>query len=377
MGKKTALKVQRRDELDAQWGLRLKKYKKDKPKTKGSKKKSLEEIKKLIELPDYIEGWEIRNEKDWKATSYNIEKQKLSYLSHLYVKYPVPDFLFQTLLSYNDNKFKSNVPLLVEWFLLVGQGGSFRKEAKNYFNKKEAHVYLNAPNNKSGVHNFWWAKCVVAGVPESMIDILIERLFNHTTIIYNSIYNATYKYYVLFFSKYGKDIDKDTFTQIIDYISAMRRQGSFSMKGRTLSSVIKMSNDWHRTQYKLSNGRYVAWEGIDVKDWKCFYKDKNWSIKQLKNSTALYKEGQKQRHCVGSYAHSCANGTTFIFTMDSCPVMKGVSTECYEKNITIEISNNRSIRQVRGKMNRHIHPQEEYVLRLWAGANGFTASRYL
>ncbi len=377
MGKKTLLKLEKRKKRITKWDNVLKKHNISNIKTKIKKKKSLEEIKSLMDLPDYLNGWEIRDKKDWKAISYNIEKQKISYLTHLYVKYKVPNFLLDILVSYSNYNFKEQTPLLVEWFLTIAQGDSFRKVSKEYFSKKEAHLYLQAPLNNP-FHNFWWAKFKCAGVPDNFINLIIDRMLKNSTLIRCIEFDLFYKYLALFFKKHHKNIDRDTFIQIMDYIRTMRSEGTFSMKGRTLSSIIKLSNAWHRTQFRIAKGRYVSWEGIDIKNWSCKYHNKNWKVTQLKDSSALFKEGQKQRHCIGSYAKSCAAGSTSIFTVDSCAVLNGHSTDFYNKNITIEVINiNRTVTQVKGRLNRHPKPEEMAILKFWAGKNGLIVGKYL
>ena len=99
---------------------------------------------------------------------------------------------------------------------------------------------------------------------------------------------------------------------------------------------------------------------------------KIWCIRELLSSRELKAEGRAMKHCVATYAHSCAGGRTAIFTME---MEEGSGRE---KLLTIEVLlKSRQIRQVRGKLNRYATQKELGILKRWALRERLTIASYL
>src|ERR1041385_7624217 len=99
-------------------------------------------------------------------------------LNHLYVRYPVPPFLYQACIR-SDAPFSDWHAMYRQWFITLAQGGSFSKLVKGFLTSKEAFVFLSAPATHHIHENVWWAKMKVAGMPNGVIEKLIERIFAH------------------------------------------------------------------------------------------------------------------------------------------------------------------------------------------------------
>ena len=98
---------------------------------------------------------------------------------------------------------------------------------------------------------------------------------------------------------------------------------------------------------------------------------KCWTIRELLSSKALIAEGRQLKHCVATYAASCAQGHCSIWTME---MESGAGRK---KVITVEVQNRRRmISQARGKLNRLASERELSVLRRWATAQGLKLSMY-
>src|SRR5690606_20973979 len=99
---------------------------------------------------------------------------------------------------------------------------------------------------------------------------------------------------------------------------------------------------------------------------------KIWTIRELTGSKALVAEGRQLKHCVASYASSCARGDCSIWTME---------VESFEgalKALTVEVRNNtRTICQARGKLNRLPTEKEKNVLVRWAAAAGLKVASHV
>jgi hypothetical protein len=86
-----------------------------------------------------------------------------------------------------------------------------------------------------------------------------------------------------------------------------------------------------------------------------------WTIRELTTQESLLAEGKKLKHCVASYASSCAKGQCSIWTLE----LEHDSVR--EKRVTIEVNSaTRFIVQARGRLNRLPDHQESSILRRWA-----------
>src|SRR5205814_7389556 len=107
-----------------------------------------------------------------------------------------------------------------------------------------------------------------------------------------------------------------TFGEIADFLAwKLRNDRAFSLKGRTLTSVIKLTNEWHVLMQKAKLGHKVEWKGMGIPDWEHEAKDRIWTVSELLNNRELLNEGRKQKHCVYSYVQACAFGRTAIFSL--------------------------------------------------------------
>ena len=85
------------------------------------------------------------------------------------------------------------------------------------------------------------------------------------------------------------------------------------------------------------------------------------SIKELLSTKALSAEGRAMKHCVASYARSCALGASSIWTMEV------ESFDGKRRALTVEVNNAaRLICQARGKCNTLPNEKERGILRRWA-----------
>ena len=117
----------------------------------------------------------LRPAETYVPRSHNLDKQLTGLLNHLFVKYPVPDFLYQVCLSDGSktakkprhmDDFTRAQEVYRQWFITLAQGGSFPKAVKGIMTSREACVFLSAPWGRKIHENVWWAKMTVAGVSQ-------------------------------------------------------------------------------------------------------------------------------------------------------------------------------------------------------------------
>ncbi|HEY3333224.1 MAG TPA: hypothetical protein VGK19_24530 [Capsulimonadaceae bacterium] len=357
--------------------------------------------KTTSELEAYLSVWDIRDKvlrepESFKSRSYNLSRQVFGLINHMFVKYPVPYFMFQACLHLREGKEKSNAwhqrrlegfredrfdfmhDLYRDWFVTLAQGGSFTKKVKGLMTSMEAHTFLSGPPSNLIHENLWWAKMVVAGIPLRLVDKLVGRIFTSHWI---DDADGRLMEVIHFYARYHPDMSRAAFEEITDFIDwQLRNSPAVRCAGRTITSMIKLSNEWHVEVQKAKLGSHIEWAGMAIPDWMHEEKAFIWDVVQLLNNKELLNEGRKQRHCVYSYVNYCLSGRTAIFSLRRYP--KAVShcepdgTFVYHRlseltRITIEVQG-RAVVQARGNLNRALEPYEKDVLKIWAGSFGIT-----
>ena len=99
-------------------------------------------------------------------------------------------------------------------------------------------------------------------------------------------------------------------------------------------------------------------------------KKPQWWIRELLSGEALVTEGRKMRHCVASYARSCAAGHCSIWTLERHQTNGKVV-----KHLTLELHKTGVLHQARGQDNRLPTQSEIGVLDSWVRKAGLRKGR--
>jgi len=257
--------------------------------------------------------------------------------------------------------------------------------------KKEAHIIGDAPSKYNIDQAIRWAQLIVMECDNRLINAALS-----TQRTASGIGDVHYKGFwltvVAFFNKYPM-LDRHQLGPVVDYIyiikystryewdaeagrrvSVKPEQPNFEMKGRSPEVLLASVEAWHRElnrgATKEARGR-GKWEscGIPGFDLSLGNAKKGtarlWKIRELTNYAELCREGREMKHCVYSYANSCARGRTSIWTMTLDRQNNG-----QQKCVTIEVNvQTKAIVQVKGKCNRGIDRQEMDILGAWASEN--------
>lgn len=300
----------------------------------------------------------------YRPKSYNEDAQVIELIRKFVCKYNVPKFMFKacTMTRNIENDF-------IDWFYCMATGGSFHKTyGHRVFTKKGSHIFMTSRNDLSIRENIWRAKILSFGGDQSHVNAIIQS-FN---LVIMDICDPFWDEAVKFFIK--NPAPKKELQELFDFIIRKHLEDNhFNFKGRTLQSLIKLSNDWHIEMMKLKDEFGSVWNGLPIEDW--IHEEKirengnmvvlgHWMVEQIKSSKRLIKEGQALKHCVGGYVDRCVNGNSFIFTL-------GFDTQygVFQKLLTIEVSPNYTITQVRGKRNRYPTEKEKSIVKMWGRKN--------
>jgi hypothetical protein len=259
-------------------------------------------------------------------------------------------------------------------------------------NKKAYHFIFSTPEDYTFFQAFRRAQVLSNGGSEELVYNILRSKLRDLQRDNTGEKEAFWLTIIQFFASQPM-FDYSHVPEIIDYIYNKKYQTrfengrilppelpDFSVKGRTIQALLRQSEEWHehvaRTQTPGRRG------SAPIKSWKPFALDnydvtltnKNrYQIVQYTTSQELIQEGNEMRHCVASYAHSCANGSTSIWSLRQVTNMGFES----RKMLTLEMNNNsRQIVQIRGKQNRKPDPYEMSILYLWANQESVSISKY-
>jgi hypothetical protein len=343
----------------------------------------------LLALSAHHLDW-IRPLRDWRKPSHNIGRQFRSLVRHLIARYDVPAFLDAAWLG----GLTADAVQYQGWYKHIASGRNIRTapDLPVPLTKKQAHHFLRAPDDFDIPSAFWWARIIDLGGDERLVRSIL------TTRVGTSFDVDEFWLSVLRFFAANPMLDPAHHGPIVDFLRHQKfepsvpnpiaggpgepplipAQPNLSMKGRTPESVLRAMREWHRS---LAQGRAktiaVSWGPSGFPDF--VHEDgagedgRLYRIVELLSSSELFAEGRAMRHCVASYADSCASGRTSIWSM-----RKSIESGRVIRLATIEVSNKqRTIVQVRGRCNRLPTKGELAILQGWSEADGPALSYWM
>lgn len=332
----------------------------------------------LPDLWNYNHKW-IRDFRSWKPDSHNLDKQFSSLVKHLFVKYPIPEFMVGGFLSGNKTT--------QEFLIHLGIGESVRtfKIPKIKLTKKEAHYFRLAPHDSYLDSAIVWAQTRAMGGSHELamaardctsFMIRKERTFWKTVI----------KFFID-----RPELKAAQLRPVIDYILAIKFNGeeiydpergfetlpplkpNFSMKGRKAKPLMDSIEKWQKELREKSEIAHLSWQKSGLR--KSQYTDGSkkhgnqrlWTFSELLSGKELTAEGKAQKHCVASYSSECQRGRASIWSL-----------RCNRRpTLTIEVRPAiKTIVQVKGKCNRSPKKEELKIIRQWAYLNRLSISKY-
>lgn len=299
---------------------------------------------------------------EWRPCSKRGAEQVKELADHLFCQYAVPGFLYKAF-------FEKNNMLFINWFIHIGAGKRI-KELMNVpilFTQKMGHHFLQAPDKLTIAEALRWAQ--VKGLNGS--DELAERIV-YSWIGTKEYYDEDFWESFIRIVVNGGMFDHDHLTQLIDYVREMKRENrNYILKGRTLQSLLRQSDEWHERSMEIRGIRFWAPSGLY--GYKAEKKMETVRMEELTGTKLLVEEGRNMKHCVASYTHQCVTGKTAIFSL------RKYSFELLlETMATIEVNLSlRRVVQAKGKMNKKISDEARKHLAEWANKNELSINTYL
>jgi len=311
----------------------------------------------------------VRDIKSWKRNSHNADKQLKSIIKHCFVKYKVPEFMYSVWSDYN-RKY-------ISWFIDLAYGQSVKSLSKIpvRLTKKGAHYFLQAPKH----YTIEMALRRAQALAFRNDELLAERIAC-TGLSRNNFYHEAFWETVIQFFMKQTMLDFNKMEEIIDYLSyCIDNDADYSMKGRTITSLTRQSDEWHIEQavYSASTVEMFTWEPTLSSSYMVQKKEekdvKKYRLLELCSSKELIAEGRKMNHCVASYARSCCVKVTSIFSLRCISISKG-----QEILATIELDNkSQTIVQAKARFNKPISPAARKIMNDWAAAHDLKIGKWL
>ncbi|MCR9296648.1 MAG: PcfJ domain-containing protein [bacterium] len=277
------------------------------------------------------------------------------------------------------------------WYLHVGRGHNIRHcKLPIAYTKKMAHHFIWAPSDVTVDQALRWGQVLGLGGDEPLARASFETRLTEE-YGHDEFWTSVLRWFIA-----NPMLDRAHVGPIIDYLHHERfvpeivatapgrrdvaspPQPNLSMKGRTPESLLSRVNEWHRKLANDNSQQMRQWQpsgiegfefaegSLEKQNFKC------WTVRELLSSKALVAEGRQLKHCVATYASSCARGQCSIWTVEV------ESFEGITKILTVEVRNRmRMVSQVRGKANRLPTEKEKSVLTRWAARAGLRMASYI
>ncbi len=340
-------------------------------------------IKAMHSISKYVDRW-IRPIDTWRVKRHNRNRQFADLLRHLFAVYDIPLFMDSVWLTDNSSHH--------EWYIHIGSGQNIRSapDLPVTLTKKMAHHFLSSPKHYTVEEAIRLGQVHALGGDKRLMEAL------RGTPLIPDFTNDEFWLSVIRFFIANPMLDLNQVNPMLDFIWNQKfenqqvfvergvveeidpPQPNFTMKGRTVKTLLHQMNDWHRQLGKETREGEFQWKRSDIQQ---LYRTKGkkkkkdmkiWKIRELLSTQELRYESRKLNHCVSSYGKSCHAGKTSIWTLEK------EENDELNKLLTIEVSlPDKVIRQVRGNRNRLPTLSEKHILTQWATKENLRMSGYV
>jgi PcfJ-like protein len=335
-------------------------------------------IRALLALALHHSDW-LRLVETWTPRGATTWPKFTSLARHLFAKYPIPAFMTSVWFGLPFGKKLIHH----EWYKRLGRGASVQSlNIPLVLTKRMAHWFLQAPDHYSAMSALRWAQVRgMGGIAELAAAVAATRL---------SKINDRDDFWITalqFFTRYPR-MDLTHVGPIVDFLYYRRfhirevfvrgvlmkqqpLEPEFSMKGRTLRSMLRLVNEWHKQLGKQQDVPTVAWRRCKIGEFQLIEgvnhlgNMRRWTITELLNNVELLDEGRRMRHCVATYAEACSKRRIAIWSL------RVENNEGLKPVLTIETDlHTKTVCQIRGRCNRLPKAREKGIIGRWATQEG-------
>jgi len=348
----------------------------------------------------------LRDPLSWTAPDGNPNEQLRSLFDHLFVEYPVPEFLYQAALFGSDEFFKL--------FMRMGRGQSVRSSLPKCglaftMTKAMARAFVQAPKHLHAFNAIGWAQIIGTGGNPNLAKRIIDS--DAWTTICDTSNEDLWFGFVRFMIRIQRDFDSvnpvnrlklgdGELREIVTFFRQQRLrpaaeilgyrtineeplQPNLSFDERTLRSFRRLMRTWktdlaERAQALSYRPRPVVrsqpivvqpvWPASSIGGFRVDWDDgQAFTIDEILTVAELFAEGGIMKHCVASYASQVSNRHTTIWSL------KVHSSDSHKRLLTIQVNPfNRKVIQAKGPCNRAPLELESLVMQKWMASENLT-----
>jgi hypothetical protein len=215
-----------------------------------------------------------------------------------------------------------------EWFVAHARGASFRSlDLPIEMTRKMEHIFLTSRDHLTQAMRR--AELLALGASDELAQAVLAT-GSATDLRFGAFWRTVWTFLIANASA----IDLAQVGPMLDFVQAIRHervavetpdgivlrgppQPSFSMKGWTVPSMLRLMQDWHRS-LGLANGG-LTWAPSPLQSMMIEEPSQDpsvpssvWQLMELTNVAQLRTEGTALHHCVASYADQCWRGASRI-----------------------------------------------------------------
>ncbi|MBY0227782.1 MAG: PcfJ domain-containing protein [Gemmataceae bacterium] len=331
----------------------------------------------LAALSLYHADW-LRPVEAWRSAARNPWPLFSSLAQHLLARCPVPACMASAWLDPPTGRKSPQQ----DWFRHLGRGMDLRTAGLPLrLTRAMARLFWEAPHHYPVIAAVRWAQVLGLGGSKELARAVVGTRLGKT------LENEEFWETVLRFFVSHPELALEQVGPVVDFLHAQRfawkegvsPQGVFgkrppprpdySMKGRTVASVLRQVEEWHRELIREADRPLIAWRPAPFGGFRLVRAEESgaqvWTIEEILTDRDLRQEGREMRHCVASYLEECVRRETSIWTMR-------VETRWGQRRaLTLEVDiPTRMIWQARGTCNRPPSANELGIVERWAEAEG-------
>jgi hypothetical protein len=366
-------------------------YRKDLLTERRSLNINLESLAILVNLAKCKNMW-IKEPEKFRVKNESLNGRENSYLlaHHLLGRYEVP-YCLNKVWDHSIKESKIDRQRK-EWYHNLARGENIRKQdhLPIPLTKKAAHLFSSAPHNLYLMQSFRWAQLKALGMEDRVINGVMS------TPLDSSFDNDDFWQTVIRFFSDNPFLDTAQYREIYDYIYTHKflcgtefingywanippEQPNFSMKNRDPHTLLQLVEAWHaqlRTDRINQRHSVPVWESCGIPPYAKKEEEDFVQIVELTTCVELKDEGKAMRHCVYSYADSCAKKRCAIFSLRLCDKNNNV----LNRYATIEVSlaqGHKKVVQIRKVCNKNPTAEDMGYIRSWAKKNSLNMSKWI
>lgn len=337
----------------------------------------------LVRMCAYETHW-IRAPEEWQAPQQEDVKTIMrSLVAHLFVRYPVADFLYHAWQVRGDLRWRER-----DWFVQLAQGASWRdlQGLPRTISRRALHECARAPEDLSIAQGLRWGQVLASGGgPRLAREVVRSRMAHDMT------HDAWWSRLIQKFAAAGETSAR-SYGLVADLFVEMFHQEQQGPVERLLALPMKelIAHAWkywrdaaaalsvHLPEWQqrsvthpecrqqLSSLMRQCWHPMIPRSLQRSYPVRMGviSLRELTSAAELIAEGREMRHCVARYASVCLRKGSSIFSLI-------IHRAGEEERLTVEVCREtRKVKEIKGRWNRQPSPQAWTCLEQWTYESG-------